>query len=114
MLGDKVIFVTSGQTCWKITEHSSHEVDELASSQEETDTRLLRHVKHEAGHGYQIVIVVSEDTDVFILLLAFAKDIPAILYQKRRSRTGAQFVEISQLRLSLGNVCGALSGLHAF
>ena len=115
MSGDKVIFVTSGQTCSKIRKHSSHEVNEHASSQEESDTRLLLHVTHAADHRYQSVIVVSEDTDVFILLLAFAKDIPATLYQKRRSKTRTQFVEISQLRPSLGNdVCGALFRLNSF
>ena len=43
------------------------------SSQEEADTRILLHAKHASDQGYTSVIVVSEDTDVFVLLIAFAK-----------------------------------------
>jgi len=88
---------------------------ELESSQEEADTRLILHAKHAADTGYQTVIVISEDTDVFVLLLSFAKDIPATLYQKRGTKTRTQFVDISLLRLSLGDeLCGALLGFHAY
>ena len=68
---------------------------ELESSQEEADTRLILHAKHAADTGYQTVIVISEDTDVFVLLLSFAKDIPPTLYQKRGTKTRTQFVDIS-------------------
>ena len=115
LIQDKVLIVTSGTKCWKITGEGSSEVEELESSQEEADTRLLLHAKHAADSGYRTVIVVSEDTDVFVLLLSFAKDIAASLYQKRGTKTRTQFMNISQLRLALGDVvCGALIGFHAF
>jgi hypothetical protein len=76
---------------------------------------MVLHAKHAADNGYQSVIVATEDTDVFVLLLSFAKDIPAALYQKRGTKTRTQFLDISQLRLSLGDdICRALIGFHAF
>ena len=44
----KVLFITSEEKCWKITGESVEEVPELASSQEEADTRLLLHASHAA------------------------------------------------------------------
>ena len=45
-------------------------VDELQSSQEEADTRILLHAKHHASdNGYNYVMVVSEDS------VALAKNI---------------------------------------
>ena len=112
---DKVLVVTCGTRCWKITSDDSSEIVELESSHEEADTRLLLHAKHAADSGYRNIIVVSEDTDVFVLLLSFAKDISAALYQKRGTKTRTQFTNISQLRVALGDVvCGALIGFHAF
>ena len=51
-------------------------VDELQSSQEEADTRLLLHAKHHASdNGYKYVMVVSEETDVYVLCIALATDV---------------------------------------
>ena len=51
-------------------------VDDLRSSQEEADTRILLHAKHHASdNGYKYIMVVSEDTDVYKLCIALATDI---------------------------------------
>ena len=43
-------------------------VDELQSSQEEVDTRILLHAKHhDSDNRYKYVMVVYEDTDVYVL-----------------------------------------------
>jgi len=99
---DKVLVVTCGTRCWKITSDDSSEIVELESSHEEADTRLLLHAKHAADSGYRNIIVVSEDTDVFVLLLSFAKDISAALYQKRGTKTRTQFTNISRPLLGKG------------
>ena len=44
----KVLFITSEEKCWKLTGKSVEEVPELASSQEQADTRLLLHASHAA------------------------------------------------------------------
>jgi len=39
-----------------------------------------------AKHASETIIVVSEDTDVFILCISFANDIQGNLYQKRTTK----------------------------
>ena len=43
----------------------------LQCNQEEADGCLLLHTAHAAKDGYQAVVICSEDTDVFIMLLTF-------------------------------------------
>ena len=69
----KVLLITSEEKCWKIKGESVDEVPELASSQEEADTRLLLHVSHAAQEGHRAFIVGTEDTDIFVLLLSFRR-----------------------------------------
>ena len=57
------------------------QVPALQCHQEEADGRLLLHAAHAANEGYQAV-VCSEDTDVFIMLLAFHDKIGVPLFQK--------------------------------
>ena len=87
MIGQKTLFVICGQKCWRIGQMGASLVNDLKSSQEEADTGILLHAKHASDQGYTSVIVVSKDTDVFVLLIAFAKEIPASLYQKRGTST---------------------------
>ena len=46
-------------------------ISELESTQEEADTRMLLHSLHAARSRFTSVVIVSEDTDVLVLLLAF-------------------------------------------
>ena len=45
----KTLFVTCGKKCWCIGEIGVSLVDDLKSSQEEADTRILLHAKHASG-----------------------------------------------------------------
>ena len=111
----KVLYVTCEKKYWKIFGDGTEEVQELSSCQEEADTRLLLHAAHAARAGYPAVIVTSEDTDVFILLLAFSSSIDAILLQKCGSQTRTRLVDIRRVAAAVGEgVCEALIGLHAF
>ena len=56
---------------YEITSQAANIVEELNSTQEEADTRLILHAAHAAKSGYKAVAVASEDTDVFLLCLAF-------------------------------------------
>ena len=93
-LKGKTLFVTAESECWKITEKGSENVAELTSNQEEADTRLLLHAKHAAQEGYEAVAVISEDKDVFVLLLNFSSIINTRLYMKCSSRTRTRLVDI--------------------
>ena len=90
----KVLFIKSEEKCWKITGESVEVVPELASSQKEADTRLLLHASQAAQEGHRAVIVVTEDTDVFVLLLSFCRAMDTTILQKCRSSTRTKLIDI--------------------
>ena len=53
------------------------EVPELASTQEEADTKMMLHAKHASEQGYQNIIIKSSDTDVEVLSCFFQSQIKA-------------------------------------
>ena len=60
-------------------------------------------------------MICSDNTDVFILCLAFRDNIHASLFQKYGTQTRTHFIDISNVAASVGpDVCKALLGLHAF
>ena len=79
-LQQKVLYATVGDKCYRITSDGSTEVQELQCQQEEADGQLLLHAAHAAEEGYEGVVVCSEDTDVFIMALAFHDRIGASLF----------------------------------
>ena len=56
MIGDRTLFVASGIECWKIKKAGVTLVNELLSSQEEADTRILLHAKHASQHGHNSIM----------------------------------------------------------
>ena len=46
MIGQKTLFVTCGQKCWRIGQMGASLVNDLKSSQEEADAWILLHAKH--------------------------------------------------------------------
>ena len=70
---------------------------------------------HVACEGYHAVVICSEDTDVFIMSLAFHDKIGAFLFQKFGIKTRRTVVDISKVAATVGMVvCRALIGIHAF
>ncbi|KAK3750403.1 hypothetical protein QZH41_005565 [Actinostola sp. cb2023] len=113
-LQQKVLYVACEEQCVKITQEQVQVVDDLISTQEEADTRLLLHGAHAAKDRYQSVIIVSEDTDVFILCLAFQCEIPSSIYMKCGTQTRTRYVDITKIAEMLGEeTCKALPGLHS-
>ena len=93
------------------------QVPELFSNQKEADTRLLlhAHAAHAASSRTKAIIIVSEDTDVMVLCLAFQKQILCPMFQKRDTQNRTRYVNINNLANSLGDgVCNSLIGLNAF
>ena len=100
---------------YRITSQGSTEVSDLQCCQEEADGRLLVHAMHAAREGYQAIVICSEDTDVFIMSLAFHDKIGASLFQMCGTKTRRRVVDISKVAATVGmGVCRALVGLHAF
>lgn len=115
MIEGRTLFVTCGEMCWKIDRVEASLVEELQSSQEEADTRMILHAKHASDEGYKTIIVVSEDTDVFVLCMSFANHIQGNLYQKRGTKPRVVYMDIKKLRSSLGSkLSQALIGFHAY
>ncbi|KAK3741541.1 hypothetical protein QZH41_002925 [Actinostola sp. cb2023] len=113
-LGDKELYVTCREMCFRITKDSCERIEPLASSQEEADTRMLLHAYH-AAPDFESVVVHADDTDVLILLLAFSQDIVCNIFMKCGTQTRIRFIDVTKLSRVLGeNVCKALIGVHAF
>ena len=114
-LQEKVLYVTVNDKCYRITSHGSEEVPALQCQQEEADGRLLFHAAHADGEGYRAVVICSEDTDVFIMCLAFHDKIEAPLFQKCGTKTRTRVVDIRNVAATVGiDVCRALLGMHAY
>ena len=114
-LNDKTLYVTCAQACFKLTRENCEEVQELTSSQEEADTRLLLHAKHAAESGMEAVVVTAEDTDVMVICLGFSSKIACPIFQKCGTKNRTRFNDIGKLSNALGeSFCEALIGMHAF
>ena len=79
-LANKVLFVACEEECHRISSENASLVQDLNSTQEEADTRIILHLAHAARSGYRTLIVASEDTDVFILCLSFKHSIPSNMF----------------------------------
>ena len=79
--------------------------------QEEADTRLLLHAYHAAKNGCPTEVIVSDDTDVFLLCLAFKSHIPSTGGTQARTR----YIDMTNVVQRHGSkLCRCLPGLHAF
>ena len=71
------------------------EVGELATiGHEETDTRLVIHVKRAAAN-HPTVIVISEDTDVFVILLGMHSEIGKWILLRIGKKNQIRLIDIS-------------------
>jgi len=106
--------VTVGEICIRLTEDSVNECEALKSSQEEVDTHMILHAVHCSKSGYSSVVVVSEDTNVFVLCISFADNVTCPLYVKCSSETRVQYVDVGKVTEMLGAAkCKALLGVHS-
>ena len=113
-LGSKLLYITCEKECFKVTKDGSEVVDELATSQEEADTRMLLHTKH-ASSNYRSMVIMTEDTDVFIIRLSVYHQISGNMYIQCGTKNRLRHIDITKVGQSLGEeTCKALQGLHAF
>ena len=73
------------------------------STQEEADTRVLLHAVHAAAAGYKAAVIASDDTNVFVLCLAFKSLIAYPLFVKRTRQTRTVLIDISKVITILGS-----------
>ena len=88
------------------------DIPELASTQEETDTRVVLYCIFAKDKGYRYARVKTPDTDIFFILLNFALTIDGLIIL---FDTGKKLLNITQLaEMYTQQYCSALLGLHAF
>ena len=110
-IGGKEILLTTEDRCFEIPPTSATRREELTSTQEEADIRVLLHAAH-AAEGYRAVVITSE---VYILSLAFKVFIPCPWFVKCGQQTRTEYIDVSQAARMLGSeLCRSLPGLHAF
>ena len=114
-LNEKVLYVTCEEDCHKVTRDRAMIEEELHSTQEEADTRLLLHAEHASRSGSKSVVIVSEDTDVFLLCLACQEFLSADVVLKCGDKNRVRYLDIRNLTNAIGrDMCQALLGMHAF
>ncbi len=99
-MGDKELYVTCETHCFRITQATCEEVDDLESTQEEADTRILLHAAHAARSTCDAVIISADDTDILVLAIACENAISCPLYQKIGTHARQKFIDISKVHSS--------------
>ena len=106
------MYTSSHNRCIFIEKNCALDYPQLASNQEEADGKLIFHAA-DASKDYPTVIIVANDTDVFILCLAYAHKFQSIMIKSGTSKT--ELHDVKNLADSLGTeVCSALIGKHVF
>lgn len=114
-LQEKTMMLAWDEECWRLTRNGSTKLEELCSNQEEADTRMFLHVKQAESHGHGSAVIISEDTDVFVLAVYIASFSSIEIYQKRGTQGKCRYVNISAISNLLGTCLSkCLLGLHAY
>ena len=114
-LSGKTLVVLCGYTCYQLLPGVMQPISELELTQEKADTQILLHTVHAARSKFASVAIVSEDTDVLVLLLTFKSFVPSSMFIKCGSQTRVKYIEVSREVESIGaSVCRSLLGFHAF
>ncbi|CAM4733150.1 unnamed protein product [Leuciscus chuanchicus] len=103
-LQEKILYATVIDKCYRITYQDSEEKKQMDD-----------YFSMPPREGYQSIVICSEDTDVFIMSLAFCDKIEAPLFLKCGTRTRTRLVAIRKVAATVGmDTCRALIGLHAY
>ena len=120
-IGSCVIYYACATSCFKLQQVAGSmtavEVDELQSSQEEADTRIILHCLFESRRCAQdsLIVVRSPDTDVLVVMVYFSSDIHQTLLFDTGAGNKRRLVNVTHLAVTLGQeMAKALPGLHAF
>ena len=113
-LGTKSLYATYLDKCFCLRANGWTEEEALATQQEEADTRLFLHANHASQDGHDNILLVSDDTDVFIIALAMAEKIKSRLYMKAGTQHRTTYSDITTIASTTGDdLCQAILGMHA-
>jgi len=126
LLEGHTVYYAVGQCCFIYTaEHGQvqrHQVHELERGHEEADTRLLFHAQYLSqldSEAPKVIVVRSNDTDVFVLLIHHATQINAKPWMDAgagvSSKNTRRYININAIAQKLTpSICLALPSFHAF
>ena len=98
--------------CMRLTENYVSKCEALRSSQEKADSRMIFYAVHCCKSGYSSVVIVSNDTDAFILFMSFADKVACPTYMKCGTRTRIQYVDVGKVTNMLGDAKCCLGYKH--
>ena len=89
-----LIATTMGHYLFQVTKHDIHE---LVSNQEETDSRVVLYLKYAVKLGYKSAVVRTPDGDILFILLYFAHVISPTIFLDVGTGKHCQIVNVSEL-----------------
>ena len=93
---------------------ASSDVLELTSDHEEANIRMLLHARH-ALHEYGTVLIISPDTDVFVMAVGYTCSFNLSLYFLTGSGDKVAMIDVGQVYEELGSdLLKALVGFYSF
>ena len=108
-LGSKVMLVTCGEVCYKLTTGGAEEVPDLLSTQEEADICILPVAP--CCTSCSSCVIISDEKKGFVS--GVFPHILAPLYLRCGTRIHAKFVSI-QVDVVNSDCCKSMIGLHTF
>ena len=79
---------------------SRQDIRELASDQEEADTRIVLHARDAAARGYNQVNILCRDTDVLVLLLAHREQLCQKMWMFAGTLRQRRYIPVHRIPLS--------------
>ena len=89
-------------------------VPELECRHEEANTRLIVHAAHAACEGFQSVCLRSSDTDVAVIAISLATQVPAQLIFRTGTLHRCRYINLSAIAEKQGEAAVSLIVLHCF
>ena len=94
-------YVTHSSECHKRTAGENGvdccRVDELCTSQEEADTRMLLHASHASSNGHDCVVIKSPDIDIAVISCALSQDINARLLFYTGTKQRQTYIDVTAI-----------------
>ena len=121
-LRGRQLFFVCGEKCYCLTSYDGVEVEimpqeDLFSSQEEADTRMILHCNHMAHSCPEtsVIIVRSPDTDVLVLLVKFSQIIDQDVLFDTGMGNKRRLLNVKNIISEKGpELCNVLPALHSF
>ncbi|KAG0692467.1 hypothetical protein GWK47_027885 [Chionoecetes opilio] len=84
----------------KVASSQGSDVEQLQSSHEEADTRIILHAKAAYMDGYERIIVSCRDTGVLVLLTHFAGQLSGEVWMRTGTRQKRRYVAVHDIQLT--------------